>query len=184
MRSSTPGRWARRIGVPAAAMVAVALVGAPAFAATSTPSNPTPPPGCVVIGKPGQPDKGVVTLPDPGKPGKGCVICIIKKQPGDGAEKGTGAAGTAGGAEQGTTSTGKPGQCPVCPPPGKPGTTGSAEGTGTVTQPGKDEPGKKCVICVIIKPGQPGGPVTQSAPVTTQPVPGKPVKCDPLPVQQ
>ncbi|EWM19064.1 hypothetical protein [Kutzneria sp. 744] len=160
---STPGRWARRIGVPAAAMVAVALVGAPAFAATSTPSNPKPPAGCVVIGKPGQPDKGMVTLPDPGK---GCVICIIKKHPGDGAE-------------QGTTSTGKPGQCPVCPPPGKPGTTAAGEGTGTVTQPGK-----KCVICVIIKPGQPNGPVTKSAPVTTQPAPGKPVKCDPLPVQK
>jgi hypothetical protein len=176
MRSSTPGRWARRIGVPAAAMVAVALVGAPAFAATSTPSHPAPP-GCVVIGKPG---KGTVTLPAPGEPGKGCVICIIKKHPGDGPESGTGTAGAVRGGEQGAVSTGKPGQCPVCPlPPGKPGTAGSGQGAGTVTQPGK-----KCTICIIIKPGQPGGPITQSAPVAARPVPGKPVKCEPLPGQK
>ena len=173
MRSSTPGRWARRIGVPAAAMVAVALVGAPAFAATSTPDHPTPP-GCVVIGQPG---KGTVTLPAPGKPGKGCVICIIKKNPGDGGEQG---ATAAAGGELGTTTTGKPGQCPVCPPPpGKPGTTGSGEGT--VTLPGTGAPGKTCTICIVIKPGGPSAPTTQPAPGTGKPVPGKPVKCQPLP---
>lgn len=180
MRSSTPGRWARRIGVPVAAVIAAALVGAPAFAATSTPSKPAPP-GCVVIGQPG--NGGPVTLPAPGKPGK-CVICVVKKDPGTGGEQGTTGAGTTGAAEQGTDTSGKPVTCPACPlPPGKPGASGPAEGTapegtGPITPPPGQGPGKGCVICIVIKPAPPG---TTPAPNQSQnpiPVPGKPVKCE------
>jgi len=165
---STLGRWTRLAGLPAAAVVAMALVGAPAFAAASTPTQPLPP-ECTIITHPGTDAKTV--LPEPGKPGK-CVICVIKASgTGTGTGQGTTSTGTTGAGEQGGVTTGKPGECPVCPlPPGKP-TTGSGQGAGTVaTPPGK---GKVCVICIIIKPGTPG------APSTTQPAPGKPIPGDP-----
>ncbi|QUQ65812.1 hypothetical protein [Kutzneria sp. CA-103260] len=173
---STLGRWTRLAGLPAAAVVAMALVATPAFAAASTPT----PPGCVII-TPADP-AGAGAQPDHGKPGK-CVICIITA-PGGGTTGG-GTTGTAGGTiagtEQGTTTSaggqgtvtagrpGKPGECPVCPlPPWHP-TTGSGQGAGTVaTQPGK---GKECTICIITKPDAPGA-------TPAQPVPGDPAKCE------
>jgi hypothetical protein len=179
MRSAL-GRWARLAGVPAAALVAMALVGAPAFAAESTPSHPTPP-GCVIVIEPAK--AGDTAKPVPGKPGQCTSVCIIKLPGGGAPATGTTDAATTGGAGGVVTGKpGKPGECPVCPlPPGHPttgsgGVAGSDQGAGTVVT----QPGKKCVICVVTQPGHPGTPTTQSAP--TKPIPGDPAKCEIHPI--
>jgi len=180
MRSSTPGRWARRIGVPAAAMVAAALVGAPAFAATSTPSHSAPP-SCVVIVPAGQSDASA----KPGKPVDTCYICVIKAHPADGTAPSAGTtAVNVSGTRQSGVGTGEPVQCPICPPPGTVGTTGAGAGTAADSRPGKGKPGPQCTICVVITSGQPGGPATQTTPADAKPVPVEPVpiKCETVPV--
>jgi hypothetical protein len=166
-------RVLRRIGLPIAAALASAVIGAQgASAATAHPTHPVPPPCRQVTGGPhlSQSGGGVIVT-QPAKPGRGhCVVCVVQIK-GGGSGTGPVTTGTPG---SGTVTTGSgsgpvtttgsgsgtisSGSGPVTTIGSGSGTTGSGSGTVTINQGGRITISHGGLPPVGVCPAPPGAP--------------------------